>query len=140
MSRVEGWKLCSVEVRTQPATVIPLLILPHFAAVVGRSPTLLSSPLIVLGHRLLCSTSLSVFACSSRSSVAVTSFLPLPPFMQIEPESQTKLLDATLNLEGVLLAGVPGAPGTGGFDVVFAVTLGDSSNNVKKIWSLLNVI
>ncbi|XLT05101.1 hypothetical protein HN51_043850, partial [Arachis hypogaea] len=79
MSRVEGWKLCSVEVRTQPATVIPLLILPHFAAVVGRSPTLLSSPLIVLGHRLLCSTSLSVFACSSRSSVAVTSFLPLPP-------------------------------------------------------------
>ncbi|XLR34524.1 hypothetical protein S83_062424 [Arachis hypogaea] len=128
MSRVEGWKLCSVEVRTQPATVIPLLILPHFAAVVG----------------------------SSRSSVAVTSFLPLPPvqkklclrldeaagvpFMQIEPESQTKLLDATLNLEGVLLAGVPGAPGTGGFDVVFAVTLGDSSNNVKKIWSLLNVI
>ncbi|XLT31628.1 hypothetical protein HN873_062920, partial [Arachis hypogaea] len=58
----------------------------------------------------------------------------------IEPESQTKLLDATLNLEGVLLAGVPGAPGTGGFDVVFAVTLGDSSNNVKKIWSLLNVI
>ncbi|QHN77300.1 uncharacterized protein DS421_19g651420 [Arachis hypogaea] len=35
------------------------------------------------------------------------------PFMQIEPESQTKLLDATLNLEGVLLAGVPGA---GGFD------------------------
>ncbi|QHO35596.1 uncharacterized protein DS421_9g276790 [Arachis hypogaea] len=59
------------------------------------------------------------------------------PFIQIEPESQTKLLDATLNLERVLLARVPRA---GGFDVVCAVTLGDSSSNVKKIWSLLNVI
>ncbi|XLU74981.1 hypothetical protein S245_034034, partial [Arachis hypogaea] len=58
-------------------------------------------------------------------------------FMQIEPESQTKLLDATLNFEGVLLAGVPGA---GGFDAVFAVTLGDSSSNVTKTWSSLNVL
>ncbi|RYR47555.1 hypothetical protein S245_061338 [Arachis hypogaea] len=55
----------------------------------------------------------------------------------IEPESQTKLLDATLNLEGVLLAGVPGA---GGFDAVFAVTLGYSSSNVTKTWSSLNVL
>ncbi|KAG5031520.1 hypothetical protein JHK85_015502 [Glycine max] len=55
----------------------------------------------------------------------------------IEPESQTQLLDATVNLEGVLLAGVPGA---GGFDAVFAVTLGDSSSNVTKIWSSLNVL
>ncbi|RYR21462.1 hypothetical protein Ahy_B03g066762 isoform B [Arachis hypogaea] len=55
----------------------------------------------------------------------------------IKPESQTKLLDATLNLEGVLLAGVPGA---GGFDAVFAVTLGDSSSNVTKTWSSLNVL
>ncbi|QHO34750.1 uncharacterized protein DS421_9g269630 [Arachis hypogaea] len=57
----------------------------------------------------------------------------------IEPESQTKLLDVTLNLEGVLLAGVPGA-GAGGFDAVFAVTLGDSSSNVTKTWSSLNVL
>ena len=57
--------------------------------------------------------------------------------IQIEPESQTQLLDATVNLEGVLLAGVPGA---GGFDAVFAVTLGDSSSNVTKIWSSLNVL
>lgn len=57
--------------------------------------------------------------------------------MQIEPESQTQLLDATMNMEGVLLAGVPGA---GGFDAVFAVTLGDSSNNVVKAWSSLNVL
>ncbi|RYQ84788.1 hypothetical protein Ahy_B10g104267 [Arachis hypogaea] len=55
----------------------------------------------------------------------------------IEPESQTKFLDATPNLEGVLLAGVPGA---GGFDAVFAVTLGDSSSNVTKTWSSLNVL
>ncbi|KAK1360585.1 Phosphomevalonate kinase [Heracleum sosnowskyi] len=51
----------------------------------------------------------------------------------IEPVSQTQLLDATMNTEGVLLAGVPGA---GGFDAVFAVTLGDaSSTNLTKAWS-----
>ncbi|KAK4252696.1 hypothetical protein QN277_014440 [Acacia crassicarpa] len=55
----------------------------------------------------------------------------------IEPESQTKLLDATMKVEGVLLAGVPGA---GGFDAVFAVTLGDSSKDVTKVWSSLNVL
>ncbi|CAI9105235.1 OLC1v1004117C1 [Oldenlandia corymbosa var. corymbosa] len=55
----------------------------------------------------------------------------------IEPESQTQLLDTTMNLEGVLLAGVPGA---GGFDAVFAVTLGASSDNVIKVWSSLNVL
>ncbi|KAE9445983.1 hypothetical protein C3L33_22118, partial [Rhododendron williamsianum] len=55
----------------------------------------------------------------------------------IEPESQTQLLDATMNMEGVLLAGVPGA---GGFDAVFAVTLGNSSSEVGKAWSSLNVL
>lgn len=55
----------------------------------------------------------------------------------IEPDSQTKLLDATMNMEGVLLAGVPGA---GGFDAVFAVTLGDSTNNVIKSWSKLDTL
>ncbi|KAL2525275.1 GHMP kinase family protein [Abeliophyllum distichum] len=55
----------------------------------------------------------------------------------IEPESQTRLLDTTMNMEGVLLAGVPGA---GGFDAVFAVTLGASGNNVIKAWSSLNVL
>ncbi|KAL4384410.1 hypothetical protein GQ457_15G008070 [Hibiscus cannabinus] len=55
----------------------------------------------------------------------------------IEPESQTQLLDATMNMEGVLLAGVPGA---GGFDAVFAVTLGDSSGNVTNAWSSHNVL
>lgn len=56
----------------------------------------------------------------------------------IEPESQTRLLDATMNMEGVLLAGVPGA---GGFDAVFAVTLGSTStSSVTKAWSSLNVL
>ncbi|KAG6780824.1 hypothetical protein POTOM_013703 [Populus tomentosa] len=57
--------------------------------------------------------------------------------LPIEPESQTRLLDATMDMEGVLLAGVPGA---GGFDAVFAVTLGDSGSNVSKAWSSLNVL
>ncbi|KAF9593616.1 hypothetical protein IFM89_024300, partial [Coptis chinensis] len=55
----------------------------------------------------------------------------------IEPESQTQLLDATMNMEGVLLAGVPGA---GGFDAVFAVTLGESSSSLTKMWSSLGVL
>ncbi|KAL0371932.1 UNVERIFIED_CONTAM: Phosphomevalonate kinase, peroxisomal [Sesamum calycinum] len=55
----------------------------------------------------------------------------------IEPESQTQLLNTTMNMEGVLLAGVPGA---GGFDAVFAITLGASSSNVIKVWSSLNVL
>ncbi|CAA0838245.1 GHMP kinase family protein [Striga hermonthica] len=55
----------------------------------------------------------------------------------IEPESQTHLLDTTMNTEGALLAGVPGA---GGFDAVFAITLGASSSNVVKVWSSLNVL
>lgn len=42
-----------------------------------------------------------------------------------------------MGTEGVLLAGVPGA---GGFDAVFAVTLGDSSHNLVKAWSSLSVL
>ncbi|KAL0008635.1 hypothetical protein SO802_010137 [Lithocarpus litseifolius] len=61
---------------------------------------------------------------------------PSTPSM-IEPESQTQLLDATMNMEGILLAGVPGARG---FDAVFAVTLGDSGSNVTKMWSSQNVL
>lgn len=57
--------------------------------------------------------------------------------LQIEPESQTRLLDATMGMEGVLLAGVPGA---GGFDAIFAVILGDSNQNLVKAWSSLNVL
>ncbi|XP_010540730.1 PREDICTED: phosphomevalonate kinase-like [Tarenaya hassleriana] len=55
----------------------------------------------------------------------------------IEPESQTQLLDSTMSGEGVLLAGVPGA---GGFDAIFAVTLGDSGSTLTKAWSSQNVL
>ncbi|KAL8138791.1 hypothetical protein V2J09_004792 [Rumex salicifolius] len=55
----------------------------------------------------------------------------------IEPNSQTQLLDTTMAMEGVLLAGVPGA---GGFDAVFAVTLGDSGDKVTKEWSSHDVL
>lgn len=57
--------------------------------------------------------------------------------MQIEPESQTQLLDATMNMEGVLLAGVPGA---GGFDAVFAIILGGADVAVGKAWSSQGVL
>ena len=40
----------------------------------------------------------------------------------IEPETQTSLLDACTELEGVLAAGVPGA---GGFDAIFCVIADD---------------
>lgn len=55
----------------------------------------------------------------------------------IEPDSQTRLLDATMDMEGVLLAGIPGA---GGFDAVFAIILGDSSSQIATAWSSLNVL
>lgn len=55
----------------------------------------------------------------------------------IEPESQTRLLDMTMDTDGVLLAGVPGA---GGFDAVFAITLSNSSSNLTKTWSSHNVL
>ncbi|KAK4741286.1 hypothetical protein SAY87_024874 [Trapa incisa] len=55
----------------------------------------------------------------------------------IEPETQTQLLDDTMGMEGVLLAGVPGA---GGFDAVFAVTLGESNHDLVRAWSSLNVL
>ena len=57
--------------------------------------------------------------------------------LQIEPESQTQLLDATMNMEGVLLAGVPGA---GGFDAVFSVILGEASGAVANAWSSAGVL
>lgn len=43
-----------------------------------------------------------------------------------------------MKIEGVLLAGVPGA---GGFDAVFAITLGDDANcRVTQIWTSLGVL
>ncbi|XP_057830944.2 phosphomevalonate kinase, peroxisomal isoform X1 [Cryptomeria japonica] len=56
----------------------------------------------------------------------------------IEPESQTCMLDSTMSMEGVLLAGVPGA---GGFDAIFAITLGTTSrDHVAHHWSTNGVL
>ncbi|KAH8937977.1 hypothetical protein BDL97_16G057700 [Sphagnum fallax] len=56
----------------------------------------------------------------------------------IEPPSQTALLDATMDMSGVLLAGVPGA---GGFDAVFAVVLGNTvREQVDAEWSRRGVL
>eukprot|EP01018_Ginkgo_biloba_P035945 Gb_31215 [translate_table: standard] len=56
----------------------------------------------------------------------------------IEPEPQTQVLNATMNMEGVLLAGVPGA---GGFDAIFAITLGNSARvRVAHEWSSKGVL
>lgn len=42
-----------------------------------------------------------------------------------------------MNMEGVLLAGVPGA---GGYDAVFAIILGEASNAAIKSWSSVGVL
>jgi len=53
----------------------------------------------------------------------------------IEPASQSKLLDSTMHIPGVLATGVPGA---GGFDAVFALTLQgrqyDGKSEVAQTW------
>lgn len=51
----------------------------------------------------------------------------------IEPPVQTKLVDATCALPGVLCAGVPGA---GGVDAVFAITVHpESESGVRELWA-----
>lgn len=53
--------------------------------------------------------------------------------VDIEPDAQTKLIDATEKIEGVLCAGVPGA---GGEDAIFAITLSATSRDaVEALWS-----
>ncbi|KAJ3340372.1 phosphomevalonate kinase [Gonapodya sp. JEL0774] len=48
----------------------------------------------------------------------------------IEPPQQTRLLDATAAAPGVVMCGVPGA---GGFDAVFAITVG-KREEVEMVW------
>ena len=51
----------------------------------------------------------------------------------IEPQEQTALLDATMAIPGVVLAGVPGA---GGFDAVAVVVVGEAAAAaVEAMWS-----
>lgn len=52
----------------------------------------------------------------------------------IEPDQQTQLLDATMDVPGCLIAGVPGA---GGFDAIFSILFGDEKKvktDVAKLW------
>ncbi|KAJ3068165.1 phosphomevalonate kinase, partial [Podochytrium sp. JEL0797] len=56
----------------------------------------------------------------------------------VEPASQTRLLDSLANLNGVLMAGVPGA---GGFDAIFVLVIEDPEREgvnragVESVWS-----
>ncbi|KAG0296221.1 phosphomevalonate kinase [Linnemannia gamsii] len=51
----------------------------------------------------------------------------------IEPEEQTRLLNACMTVPGVLMAGVPGA---GGFDAIFCIVLSDESRRgVEGVWA-----
>ncbi len=53
--------------------------------------------------------------------------------VEIEPDAQTALLDASLALPGVLAGAVPGA---GGHDAVFVLTLGDGARRgVEELWA-----
>ena len=53
--------------------------------------------------------------------------------VEVEPPCQTRLVDASEAVKGVLCAGVPGA---GGVDAIYALTLSPSSRNeVEKIWA-----
>lgn len=55
----------------------------------------------------------------------------------IEPPVQTKLVDATSALPGVLCAGVPGA---GGVDAVFAIVVHpDAEEGVRDLWASWSV-
>ena len=50
----------------------------------------------------------------------------------IEPNQQSALCDATMQLPGVLAAGVPGA---GGFDAIFAIVMSDAARRrVEDMW------
>ncbi|KAL1926439.1 hypothetical protein VTP01DRAFT_5768 [Rhizomucor pusillus] len=51
----------------------------------------------------------------------------------IEPEEQTRLLDACMDMPGVVMAGVPGA---GGYDAIFCIVLSqEAKENVRKLWT-----
>lgn len=50
----------------------------------------------------------------------------------VEPQEQTRLLDACTDIPGVAMAGVPGA---GGYDAIFCIVLSNRSKHlVRKVW------
>jgi phosphomevalonate kinase len=54
----------------------------------------------------------------------------------IEPDSQTHLLDACLEVEGVIIAGVPGA---GGYDAIFCVICDDGDGDDSTLKKLVDM-
>ncbi|OZJ04641.1 hypothetical protein BZG36_02021 [Bifiguratus adelaidae] len=51
----------------------------------------------------------------------------------IEPPEQTRLLDACLNVAGVVMCGVPGA---GGFDAIYCIVLSNEAmSEVQNLWA-----
>ncbi|CAG8565348.1 9509_t:CDS:2 [Ambispora gerdemannii] len=51
----------------------------------------------------------------------------------IEPPMQTRLLDACMEVPGVLMAGVPGA---GGFDAIFCITISQAAiDGIERVWN-----
>jgi phosphomevalonate kinase len=54
----------------------------------------------------------------------------------IEPPTQTSLLDASLQVPGVLIAGVPGA---GGYDAIFCVIADDGDDVYSTFHQLVTV-
>lgn len=55
--------------------------------------------------------------------------------VSIEPIEQTELIDNCFKTPGVLIAGVPGA---GGFDAIFCICIGYSSNDrLLQFWESL---
>ena len=51
----------------------------------------------------------------------------------IEPESQTELLEECLRVDGVLVAGVPGA---GGYDAIFCIIADDGGETFEHLVNL----
>jgi len=54
----------------------------------------------------------------------------------IEPDTQTALLDASLQVNGVLIAGVPGA---GGYDAIFCIIADDGDDVRSTFHQLLGI-
>lgn len=51
--------------------------------------------------------------------------------VEIEPDTQTFLLNETMKAAGCVFAGVPGA---GGYDAIFSVYFGESRESIEAIW------
>lgn len=77
---------------------------------------------------------------STRSVRGLLKQMGVEAGVEIEPDSQTKVLDESLSIDGVVSCGVPGA---GGFDAIFAIvsTEPESSTELEllKVWEKYNV-